>query len=91
MTRIDLKIDLKLTRIDLKIDLPHASCLSDPQNHVSVIIRCKTAKTGVVENTALSWMRSGDQEQLAAVTVGVSSDPFASRTTCVPSVDTSSF
>ena len=40
------------------LDLPHASCTSGPQIHVSVIIRSKTAKTRVVENTALSQMRS---------------------------------
>ena len=51
-----------MTFLDLIIDLPHASLLWDPQNHVSVIIRCKVAKTEVVENVrrllALREMRS---------------------------------
>ena len=34
------------------MDLPHASVLSPSRNPVSVIIRCKTPKTSVVENTA---------------------------------------
>ena len=33
--------------------LPHASYLSPSHTRVSVIIRCKTAKTGLVENTGL--------------------------------------
>ena len=75
--------------------LPHASCTTRPQNHVSVIISCKTAKTDLVENTvgllALSQMRSWSQEQLAAGPVGVSDDPFAYMYRGVQPVDTSSF
>ena len=40
------------------LDLPHASVLWDPQNPVSVIIRCKVTNSRTVENTALSQMRS---------------------------------
>ena len=42
------------THIDPFLDLPHASYLSDLPDPVSVIIRCKTVKNHVVENTALS-------------------------------------
>ena len=35
----------------LRMDLPHASLLSGSHNAVSVIIRCKTLKNHVVENT----------------------------------------
>ena len=49
-------------QIDPQIDLPHASVLSLVQNTVSVIISCKTGIFGVVENTALSQMRSVSQE-----------------------------
>ena len=44
------------------IDLPHASLLCGSQIPISVIIRCKLLKTGTVENTALSQMRSVSQE-----------------------------
>ena len=57
LTRIDLELTLELTLIDL----PHASVTSQSHIPVSVKIRCKTGKTGVVENTALSQMRSGPQ------------------------------
>ena len=78
---------LELTRIDL----PHDMFLRPSQNRVSVIIRCKTLKTYVVENTALSQMRKTHQEQLAAVGLGVSDDPFACMSRGVHSGDTSSF
>ena len=44
------RIDQNMTRIDTRIDLPHASLLVRPQKRVSVIIRCKQAKNGSVEN-----------------------------------------
>ena len=53
LTRIDPELTLEMTRIDL----PHALITSQSQNTVSVIIRSKLAKTGSVENTALSQMR----------------------------------
>ena len=43
--RIDLELTSELTSNDLRIDLPHASLLCHAQNPVSVIIRCKQAKT----------------------------------------------
>ena len=43
------------------LDLPHASVTSVSQIPVSVIISCKTVRNSVVENTALSQMRSGSQ------------------------------
>ena len=43
MTSDDLRIDPRIDpRIDLRMDLPLASYLSLLENHVSVIIRCKT-------------------------------------------------
>ena len=77
-TRINLRIDL---RIDLR-NLPHASLLVRPRNPVSVIIPCKTVKSGSVENTVriprLGQMRSGSQES-ACLTgpVGYLTVPFA--------------
>ena len=62
--RIDPRIDLELTLELTSNDLPHASLLTRAQTPVSVIISCKTLKSGSVENTALSQMRSGRQEQL---------------------------
>ena len=75
--RIDLELTSELTQELTRIDLPHASSYSRPQIPVSVIISCKTAKSGLVENTALSQMRSDLQRQLAAEVVGVSGDHFA--------------
>ena len=90
-SRIDLRIDPELTLELTRIDLPHASCLSQVQIPVSVIIRCKQAKSDVVENTARNQMRSGPRSQLADGTVGVSGDPFADMYGCAHSGDTSSF
>ena len=59
LTRIDLELTLELTRYDL----PHASYTSPSHIPVSVIISCKTRKTGSVENTALSQMRSAPQKR----------------------------
>ena len=78
-----------------ELDLPHASLLVHASNPVPVIIRCKLAKNGSVENVrrllALREMRKMSQEQLAAGHLGVSTDPFATSTACVHHVDTSSF
>ena len=63
------------------LDLPHASCTSRPQIRVSVIIRCKTVKSGSVENTVERVTREVSDEELAGVRVeGVSDtvpDPTA--------------
>ena len=47
-------MDLFYWIYDCFLDLPHASIPTGPQNPVSVIIRCKTVKTEVVENTVAS-------------------------------------
>ena len=64
-------------------NLPHASLLTRLQIPVSVIIRCKTVKTGAVENVRrLPALRSDEERchrsQLADVTPwGYLTDPFA--------------
>ena len=69
MDQIDLiidQIDLIIDQIDLIIDrfltslMP--SLLVDPQNPVSVIIRCKTVKTDTVENVRGITCQVSDEE-----------------------------
>ena len=47
-----------------------------PQNLVSVIIRCKQAKTEAVENVRELLALRSDEERATVLTVGVSDRPF---------------
>ena len=75
-------------------DLPHASIPYGSQKPVSVIIPCKTVKTGSVENTALRPDEEQSPEAACCGDCGVSGRPF--RVTsgvygCAHTGDTSSF